>query len=166
VASAGVVLVIAVLAIPSPMPSDASSASGSAASGSDASGSGDQESLPPGEPLDPATGDEVSGDDPLGALPALLERRSDCFRDLSEECLADVDEHGSSALADDRAALEALLSHAEQPVLLDAADAELVQRLGDSALIALAPGTEPASLLLLKGEAGWRVRDYLAATDG
>jgi hypothetical protein len=29
-------------------------------------------------------------------------------------------------------------------------------------LIALAPGSEPASVLLLKGEAGWRIRDYIA----
>ena len=121
-----------------------------------------QSSQPPY--LDGADG--VSGDDPLGALSALLARRSDCFRDLSEMCLSDVDERGSSAWAEDRAALDALLSQAEQPVLLDAAGATLVQRMGDSALISLAPGTEPASLLLLKGEAGWRIRDYLAGTGG
>ena len=117
------------------------------------------------QPIESTVADEVSGDDPLAALPALLARRSDCFRDLSELCLSDVDEHGSSAWEDDRAALSALVSQAQQPVLLAADDATLVQRLGDSALVSLGPGTEPASLLLLKGEAGWRIRDYLAGGD-
>lgn len=106
---------------------------------------------------------EVTGDDPLEALPALLMRRMDCFRDLSELCLEDVDEPGSSAYDDDAAAIQAITSDGVQPTLLDAGGATLVERLGDSAIVGLAPGTEPASLLLLKGEAGWRVRDYIAA---
>jgi hypothetical protein len=149
-ASAAIALVIAVLAIPSP----------SAAPAADG-----PKSPPPAAPLEPTVDDQVSGDDPLEALAALLGRRSDCFRDLSELCLADVDEQGSSALAEDSAALDALVDQAVQPVLLDATDATLVQRLGDSALISLSPGTEPASLLLLKGEAGWRIRDYIADPD-
>jgi len=47
------------------------------------------------------------------------------------------------------------------PALPNPPAVELVQRLGDSALVFLGPGTEPASLLLVKGEAGWRIRDYL-----
>jgi serine/threonine protein kinase len=157
VASAAMVLAIALVAVPAPAPS-----AGPVANGTADPAPVPQSSQPPH--LDGADG--VSGDDPLGALSALLARRSDCFRDLSEVCLSDVDERGSSAWAEDRAALDALLSQAEQPVLLDAAGATLVQRMGDSALILLAPGTEPASLLLLKGEAGWRIRDYLAGTGG
>ncbi|MGN6501835.1 MAG: hypothetical protein ACTHKX_02885 [Pseudolysinimonas sp.] len=157
VASATVVTVVAVLAIPSPAPSVAPVGSGA----------------PDPDPVSSSAGDaaptaprEVVGDDPLAALGPLLSRRTECFRELSEVCLADVDEQGSSAWSDDRAALDAIVDHAQQPVLLDAGGAELVQRLGDSALIALAPDTEPASLLLLKGEAGWRIRDYVAGADG
>ena len=62
----------------------------------------------------------------------------------------------------DRAALDALVADGEQPALLDAASATIVERLGDTVLISLGPDSEPASVLLMKGEAGWRVRDYLS----
>jgi hypothetical protein len=104
----------------------------------------------------------ITGDDPLAALGELLPRRTECFRDLSVLCLDGVDERGSAALADDRAALNALVSEAVQPVVLRADGADVVERLGDSVIVALAPDSEPASVLLLKGEAGWRIRDYLA----
>jgi hypothetical protein len=107
----------------------------------------------------PAT---ITGDDPLAALGELLTFRTVCFRDLSVLCLDDVDEQGSAALDDDRAALDALVADAVQPSELRADGASVVERLGDSVIIALAPGSEPASVLLLKGEAGWRIRDYLA----
>jgi hypothetical protein len=104
----------------------------------------------------------VTGDDPLAALGELLPRRAECFRDLSALCLDDVDEQGSAALDDDRAALDALVADGVQPQPLEAVGATIVERLGDSVLIALAPGSEPASVLLLKGEAGWRIRDFVA----
>jgi hypothetical protein len=47
---------------------------------------------------------------------------------------------------------------------VDARDAAVVERLGDSVLIALGPDSRPASVLLMKGEAGWRIRDYIAGT--
>jgi hypothetical protein len=109
------------------------------------------------------TSPQVAGDDPLAALPALLSRRTDCFRELSQLCLGDVDEPGSSALEADRVALAALQSQARQPVIISAEGAGIVERWGDSVIVALAPHSEPASLLLLKGEAGWRIRDYIAA---
>jgi hypothetical protein len=39
----------------------------------------------------------------------------------------------------------------------------LVERLGDSALVGLGngPETTPASTLVMRGEAGWRIRAYL-----
>jgi hypothetical protein len=39
----------------------------------------------------------------------------------------------------------------------------LVERLGDSALLDLGdvPETQPASSLVMRGEAGWRIRAYL-----
>ncbi|HTL41863.1 MAG TPA: protein kinase [Pseudolysinimonas sp.] len=156
-ASGAAVLVVAALAIP-PTPPTVASGEG-----------GPVHPAPAPQPAETSvasSGAQVTGDDPLAALPALLARRTECFRDLAELCLPDVDEPGSSAFTEDRAALNALIEHAEQPELLEATGAKLVQRLGDSALIALAPETEPASLLLVKGEAGWRIRDYLAGADG
>lgn len=115
-------------------------------------------------PVTPVTPSVVTGDDPLAALPALLGRRTDCLRDLSVLCLDDVAESGSAAWDDDRAAIDALVASGLQPTVISGAGAALVERLGDSALISLAPGSDPASVLLLKGEAGWRIRDYLAST--
>jgi hypothetical protein len=41
----------------------------------------------------------------------------------------------------------------------------VVERLGDSVLVDLDPESQPASVLLMKGEAGWRIRDYVARMD-
>ena len=104
-------------------------------------------------------------DDPLAALELLLVERERCIRDLSVLCLDAVDQAGSAALADDTALVRAIQNGGESAhVALDASGAELVERLGDSAIVRLTatdPETQPASLLLMKGEAGWRIRGYL-----
>jgi hypothetical protein len=105
----------------------------------------------------------IDGDDPIAALGVLLERREGCFRELSVLCLDAVGEQGSEALEADRAALSAILEQGAEPSELSARGAILTERLGASALITFAPDSDPASVLLLKGEAGWRIRDYLAA---
>lgn len=103
------------------------------------------------------------GDDPLAAAVALLERRDACIAELSLLCLEEADQQGSAALADDRAGLEVLRAgeEAELPAVAPV-DAALVERLGDSALVRLGPQTAPASLLLVRSEAGWRIRDWVA----
>ena len=123
---------------------------------------------PTSEPLAaPEVESAVTGDDPVAALEALLARRTDCLRDLSVLCLDAVDEAGSAAFDDDRMAIDLIMSEGVQPAVLDAQDAIIVERLGDSVLISLGdrvgPDSRPASVLLMKGEAGWRVRDYLIA---
>ena len=140
-------------------------------------------SLPSAEPVpsqSPAVGEDaenpvvgeplVVGDDPVAALVVLLETRQRCIRDLSILCLDEVDQAGSVAMASDVALLRSLQSDSGEQVVdapLDPSAAELVERLGDSALIRLADTdapsgeTQPASLLLMKGEAGWRIRSYL-----
>ncbi len=105
---------------------------------------------------------EAEVDDPLAALGELASRRDTCFRDLSVLCLDGVDEAGSSAWETDRAALQGVLEGGDAPPRLSLTAAILIERLGDSALVDLGPDSDPASVLLLKGEAGWRIRDYLA----
>ena len=102
----------------------------------------------------------VEGDDPVAAVLVLLETRERCIRDLDERCFTDVDQADSSAIDDDRALVREIGNGgvAQLPPL---DDVELVQRLGDSALISLGADSKPASVLLVKGEAGWRIRDYL-----
>lgn len=105
----------------------------------------------------------VAGDDPVAATLVLFATREACIRDLSAECLDDVDEAGSGAWDADRALVGAILDGVQTGSVpdVDPATVELMQRLGDSALVSLGPDSEPASVLLVKGEAGWRIRDYL-----
>jgi hypothetical protein len=110
----------------------------------------------------------LSGDDPIAAAAVLLDLRAGCFRSASLLCLDGVVQPGSSAEDADRAAVGAVQAGGEAPAPIVASQLELVERLGDSALVALgssgASEKQPASLLLMKGEAGWRIRDYVAAS--
>jgi len=119
--------------------------------------------------VDSATGSAdavVMGDDPIAAAVSLLELRDRCFRELSVICLDDVAQQGSSALATDQAAMRETQNGAELPLPLPA-DAErlsIVEQAGDAVLLEwkTPAQNQPASLLLMKGEAGWRIRDYLS----
>lgn len=100
--------------------------------------------------------------DPERAAAFLLAERERCLRELSQRCLDRVVQEGSAAEAADRRQLE-LRQRGESvsPAWPDpSVPVGLVQRLGDSALLSTVDG-EPASLLLVRGEAGWRIRDYL-----
>ena len=107
----------------------------------------------------------VLGDDPVAALVELLVGRARCVRDLSVLCLDAVLQRGSAALERDTAVIRALQSGGEQTpdAAVETSGPLLVERLGDSALLDLGdvPQTQPASALVMRGEAGWRIRDYL-----
>ncbi|MBH0054074.1 hypothetical protein I6E74_07820 [Salinibacterium sp. SWN139] len=102
--------------------------------------------------------------DPAQALELLLTTRNLCLRDLSIECLAAVARADSPAFAADSALITNVLNGAElsPEMLITAEDAVEIQRLGDSVLFEFSAADEskPASLLLVKGEAGWRIRSY------
>jgi len=120
--------------------------------------------------IDQVADGPIIGDDPVAALTALLELRATCLRDLSVLCLDAVLEPGSSALDADAAMIRRLQDGGElqDALLLEPVAPTLVERLGDSALVSLgatekdAGNSEPASVLLMKGEAGWRIRGYVA----
>jgi len=104
-------------------------------------------------------------DDPVEAAALLLARREECLRELSMLCLDDVVQAGSAAQADDLALVRAVLGGEEYPpVTIVEGDPVLVERLGDSALLDLPTGSEPASLLLLRTAEGWRIRQYVTNT--
>jgi hypothetical protein len=108
----------------------------------------------------------ISSDDPVLAASALLAAREECYRTLSVLCLDSVAAEGSVALEADRNAVRALQEGRATTVPpLSGLSPVLVERLGDSALLELSPtdGREakPASLLLQRGEAGWRIRSVL-----
>lgn len=135
------------------------------ADASDGSAATSPEVTPTPEATGPAVDPALTSDDPLDALVVLLERRERCLAERSILCLDAVAQPGSSALADDQALIRALQQGAEtsEPLIVSVADLVIEERLGDSALVGIIdPGdSEPASILLMKGEAGWLIRSYL-----
>ncbi|MEJ3403238.1 hypothetical protein WDJ51_00700 [Rathayibacter sp. YIM 133350] len=103
----------------------------------------------------------IAGEDPVAAAQALLQARAACVRTGEPACLLQVDELGSPLADADASAVEA----AAVPVELDpGATLALASRSGDAAVIAMTVGDmQPASLLVVRGEAGWRLRDVFPA---
>jgi hypothetical protein len=107
----------------------------------------------------------AADDDPVRAAVELLEKRFRCFTaaERSPDCLADVLQSGGGAVPTEVSALGA--SEAAERRDFRGAAVSLVQRWGDAALVActpdpaLTPETKPASFLLVRNEAGWRIRD-------
>jgi serine/threonine protein kinase len=120
---------------------------------------------------DPAVNDAITGEDPVSALAALLEERSSCIRTLSVLCLGGVDQGDSAALDADRALVRTKQEGGAVPAesVISVRSIRLVNRMGNSALLNIdlnqgsAPRTASASVLLMKGTLGWRIRDILIA---
>lgn len=120
---------------------------------------------------------EIAGEDPVVAASTLLEARADCFSTQSVLCLDSVDQRGSAAMDADSVQIQLLSdggavdgSLLAVPYLNDGAlpseNIVLVERLGDSVLLSVSiqDSNAPAarySLLLIKKEEGWRIRDIM-----
>ena len=123
--------------------------------------------------------DPVLSDDPVAAAGALLAERERCLRDLSVLCLDGVLQKGSAAMERDTAIIRSMQNGGEVPAeaVIAVGELSLVERLGDTALVSLgmpdarspvggtqqggaAANSKPASALVMRGEAGWRIRDY------
>jgi len=109
-----------------------------------------------------AVGDAF-GEDAAAAARALLERRAECFATLDLACLDEVVQHGSAIEANDRATMLAARDGAPPPVdAFDPSTAAVTVEMGDAVLVEVShseAGSEPASLLVVRGEAGWRLRE-------
>ena len=113
-----------------------------------------------------AVGDRaaVHGDDPVAALHALLRIRSGCLGAVSVICLDGVHQSQSAALAGDSYTLRMMQQGGGAPKWddLKSWNAVLTERTGDVALVTLQASDtqrQPASALVVKGEAGWRIRE-------
>ncbi len=114
----------------------------------------------------------VEGDDPVAAAAELLTARYACLAAGSALCVADVDQVDSPLLAADLYAVRRTEGGGKGYRSDEYAHstAVLIERAGNSALLALTPGqnaaqTKPASLLVIKGEAGWRLREIFEADE-
>jgi hypothetical protein len=112
----------------------------------------------------------LEGDDPAAAALELLQRREACLTDASVLCLENVDQPGSVAMTADSYAIRQAqaLPESRQPGVSGGAGdltATVQERTGNAALVVLSDPTDaginaqPASALVIKGEAGWRLRE-------
>ena len=102
--------------------------------------------------------------DPVLALPILLSARDQCIREMSVLCLDNVDDASSSAYSSDAQLIEQLQGGTEIPqyALISAPAPSLTETLGATALVSLGPNSNPASVLMIRAKAGWRIRGYLS----
>ncbi|MFF1634954.1 hypothetical protein [Leifsonia sp. NPDC058248] len=120
----------------------------------------------PTSTVDHTTGtDAIRSHDPVIAAPALLSARHACFvaNGAPPSCLDASTQPDAALHREDRAALGAPGAAARRD--FGGAAFELVQQWGDAALVTATPAkgvqakSEPASILLVRSEAGWRLRD-------
>jgi hypothetical protein len=133
---------------------------------------------PPGAARGPASGptpaeqETLQGEDPAAATAVLLRVRTLCIAAADEDCLVQISQPDSPALAADTARIADATDGAA--TMIDAPAPTVVDRIGNLALVAFSGpgagpdpghGTEPAndkpaSVLVVKGEAGWRLREF------
>lgn len=104
----------------------------------------------------------ISAEDPVVAASALLEQREICFQQRVSDCLRFVDQIDSSALAQDLALLEQASDSTELGISVGSENSapKLLQELGDTVLLEIGAKT-PLSLLIIRDEGGWKIRDLL-----
>ncbi|MBF4512966.1 hypothetical protein ITJ66_10770 [Plantibacter sp. VKM Ac-2885] len=119
---------------------------------------------PPADEADAV--DVVTGDDPAAAARELVRRRDQCRTTGEEGCVWDSVERGSP-FEDDEHLGVGIGS-------IDAASLDLVDRQGDAAVLrgtaepsetdeAAAGRRQPVTLLVVRGETGWRLREVFTA---
>ncbi|MBT2500841.1 protein kinase [Agromyces sp. ISL-38] len=114
-------------------------------------------------PSAPPEDSAVLADDVIAATAELLELRSSCFATLDLSCLDEVVQSGSAIESNDRAALAAAREGNGAPsVDYDLDRITLTAEMGSAVLVSV-PFTsaerEPASILVMRSEAGWRLRE-------
>lgn len=120
-----------------------------------------------GSGVDHAIAVATGSDDPAVAFPALIEMRADCLVRLDTDCLAAALQVGSGLLAADTAQITSALASGGEvaPIPAVASNSTVSERSGDAAIMIYVPTTtggvenEPASALMIRTEAGWRLRE-------
>jgi hypothetical protein len=164
VGAVALALVLAIALIPAGRPPSSATATQSEESTQRSSGGRGSETKTPVPVVTP----KPLPADPVLALPVLLEARNTCVRERSVLCLDAVDEQSSEAFTEDSDLVRRIQGGGESSAadLIGAAAPALVERLGDSALVSLGPHSDPASALMIREKAGWRIRGFLDGKPG
>ena len=107
----------------------------------------------------------ILADDPVAAAVELIAARERCMHDRSVLCLDGIAQAGSAALVDDQNLVRSLQDGAELTASwsLDANNITVLERLGGSVLLGITVQNDTVkTILMMKGDAGWRFRDYLS----
>ncbi len=109
-------------------------------------------------------GPSAAETDPVVAATLLLALREECFRRSSLLCLNDVLDSGGPLAAADAADIRRAQRSgtAQLPDTFAPASLSLIEQNGGAALLGLTDAganDKPASLLMIRGEAGWRLRE-------
>lgn len=137
------------------------------APGPSASGLGAEADLPPVKIERSA----LTADDPVAAAVALIRLREGCFTQLSILCLDGVDQPNSAMWDADSYAIRRIQNGEEASAAVGPAPdtVTLLDRMGDTALLSARSNTSvegestTASVLIIRTEAGWRIRDVLGS---
>ena len=102
--------------------------------------------------------DAVHGDDPVEAARVLLRARLSCLREPTPSCLEAVDQPGSPLAQRDAVLLDDPGQATSPSSAIEITEES--SRLGGTVLLsATGPDGRPASVLVMRTEAGWRLRD-------
>jgi hypothetical protein len=143
--------------------------SGETATETAAPASAEPESAAPQPSAPESSAAESSAADAAAATADLLRRREECFAELGLVCLEQVLQPGSGIDAADRVALVAAQGGepgSRPEFALDAA--RVTGEMGGAWLVEVPyrdDERQPASVLVMRSEAGWRLREIFAATE-
>ncbi|GAA1057390.1 hypothetical protein GCM10017608_15690 [Agromyces luteolus] len=166
-------LVLLLTAVPPAAAGDAAPTVADSAADTHANASTDPTSDPTAEAASEAVGDgtdvvardasgeiEAEGMDPAAVAAALLEIRQGCLAGRDLACVAAYAQPGAPIEARDVAAIAGGESIGPGPADLSAIS--VTADLGDAVVVSVpgADGREPASLLMMRSEAGWRLREW------
>lgn len=132
---------------------------GSEADGAGLEGPTDPAAAPTPGVVPPADPPPVP-DDPVTAAATLLEVRQTCLAAGDLECVLAVAQPGSPIATRDRATIDAAAAESRVP---DLGSITLAADLGDAVVLTVPwvdAEREPASLLMMRSEAGWRLREW------
>lgn len=130
----------------------------------------DSAALADGEqiPVHPVAPSVAEGDDPIAAALALLELRARCLVDRSVLCLDAVHQADSAAWRADASRIQSVQEGGElEKNAFAPGGVTIIDQMGDTVLLAVEPsdvassGNATASVLMIRTEAGWRIRSLL-----